>query len=199
MFSHFQLVPKSINCKLSLLSFLAVDFLDTGQSQDEGLLSVNGSVDGSPADLKDGVMAYCPEQTNPLCMVNCTVGFPTMHSPSYFLNGSCFSAGGSGEGLQEFGVQSSRPEHPKYSIHFPCNAISNYTCYLNDTLYTHVGIRPGKSFQHCGTCMYASIRVLFGLDSKLDITIGNRTGSGALFPDLVMPHSIIHTVLITQE
>lgn len=206
MFSHFNLFPECINFKL--LSFIVVDFLDTGQSWDRGLLSVNGSVGGSPVELKDGVMAYCSEQANPWCMLTCTVRFDTIHSPSYFLNGSCFSTGENGTDLQEIGVHASH-KHPSYTTHFPCHAISNYTCYMNSTVYTQVGVHPGKPSSALWLMHVPSnrSRVLSGSVSKL---IGHAlqletewrtsiTCSGALFPDLVMPHSIVHTVLITQE
>ena len=128
---------------------IAVDFQDTGQVQNGAVLSVKGSVDGSPVVLKGQgvpVLPYCA-QASPVCTLECTVTFATVHSPMYYINGSCFSAGGSTSvmELQEIGVIATHA-HPKYLVKFPCHGITKYTCYMNATVYTEVEVRPGKSF-----------------------------------------------------
>ena len=125
-----------------------VGFLDTEQQAQNGaVLYVNGSVDGSPVDLNShGVLPYC-DQASPVCTLECRVTFETIHSPSYYINGSCFSAGGSTsvKELEKIGVNATYA-HPNYVVQFLCHAIPNYTCYMNETVYTQVEVRPGKSF-----------------------------------------------------
>ena len=121
--------------------------MDTGQSLNGSLLFVTGSVDGVPVDLKGhGVLPYCSNQANHFCTLECTVGFDTIHSPSYYIGGACFSAGGNGTDLQQIGVDASHKD-PRYTIRFLCGAISDYTCYLNGTVFTRVGLQPGESHQ----------------------------------------------------
>ena len=142
---------------------LVVDFLDTGQqAQNRAVLSLKGSVDGSPVDLNDhGVLPYC-DQASPVCTLECRVTFETIHSPSYYINGSCFPAGGntSVKELEKIGVNATHA-HPNYLVKFPCRAISEYTCYMNETVYTQVDVRPGKSFstrwQACMMCYTQSV------------------------------------------
>lgn len=126
---------------LKYLLFILVEYPDTGQSQD---LAVEAAVGGSLVGVQDGVMSYCPSQATIMCMITCTVTFHTIHSPLYFINGECFSAGGSGEDLQRIGVFATH-NHPFYTIHFPCDAISSYRCVFNDTMYTQeIKVQPGS-------------------------------------------------------
>ena len=139
--------------KLDITPFIAVDYLDTGQPQSS--LAVEGSVGGSQVDLHNGALFYCSAQPNAECIITCTLVFRTIHSPSYAINESCFSAGGRGEELQKIGVYSTH-NHPFYKIHFPCHAIPSYRCVFNDTLYTQeVKVEPGNSFlTTCQWLMY---------------------------------------------
>ena len=148
-----------------LLSLIVVEFLDTGQAQNGAVLSVNGSADGSPVDLNShGVLPYC-DQASPVCTLRCTVTFETIHSPCYYINGSCFSAGGSTsvKELEKIGVNATHA-HPNYSVKFPCRAISEYTCYMNEMVYTQVEVHPGKSFStRWQTCMVRYIQGVLSL------------------------------------
>ena len=105
-------------------------------------------MDGSPVDMKGHgvslVLPYCAKAI-PVCTLECTVTFETVHSPMYYINGSCFSAGGSGEGLQQIGVTATH-DYPNHVVKYLCHTISKYTCYMNETVYTEVEVRPGKSF-----------------------------------------------------
>ena len=143
---------------------IVVDFLDTGQEQNGAVLSVKGRVAGSPVDLKGHgvlVLPYC-DQASPVCTLECTVTFETIHSPSYYINGSCFSAGGSTsvKELEKIGVNATYA-HPNYVVQFLCHAIPKYTCYMNEMVYTQVEVRPGKSFSICtkvaGMVRYVSV------------------------------------------
>ena len=145
-----------------LISLIVVDFLDTGQEQNGAVLSVKGSVAGSPIDLNShGVLPYC-DQASPVCTLECRVTFETIHSPSYYINGSCFPAGGSTnvKELEKIGVNATH-EHPNYVVQFLCHAFPKYTCYMTETVYTQVEVRPGKSFSICnkvaGMVHYVSV------------------------------------------
>ena len=120
-----------------------IESLDTGQSKTSGLLVLEGSVGGTPVDLSDGVMAYCPNIASH-CLIQCEVGFFTPQSPSHSINGRCYSAGGMGRDLPRIGIIATA-NHPKYTVRFPCHAINSYSCVMNDTIYSQrVTMRPGK-------------------------------------------------------
>lgn len=123
--------------------YLAAGLLDTGQSQN--LLAVEGSVGGNPVDLKNGVMSYCSNQTTIMCMIRCALTFSTIHSPHYNINGGSYSAGENGTDLQGIGVYATN-NHPNYAIRFPCRAITDYRCVLNDTVCTQeIRMKPGNA------------------------------------------------------
>ena len=154
------------NCEL--LSLIAVDFLDTGQAQNGAVLSVKGSMDGRTVVLKDQgvpVLPYCT-QASPVCTLECTVTFKTVHTPMYYINGGCFSAGGSTSvmELQEIGVNATHA-HPNYLVMFPCHAIPKFTCYMNETVYTEVEVHPGKS------CMVRYTGCTFTWETQVAISI----------------------------
>ena len=125
---------------------------------------MNGSVDGSPVDLKGHgvlVLPYC-DQASPVCTLGCRVTFETRYTPRYYIKEGCFPAGGntSVKELEKIGVNATYA-HPNYVVQFLCHAIPNYTCYMNETVYTQVEVRPGKSFSICnkvaGMVRYVSV------------------------------------------
>ena len=169
-----------MNCVV--LVCFAVEYLDTGQSNANGLLVLEGSVDGTPADLRDGVMYYCSNRANHRCRIACTIGFPTVHSPSYSINGRCYSAGGMGKDLRPIGINTTH-NHPTYTVSFPCHAI-NYRCVINGTVHSQeVRVQPGNCFQQHGisymrTSRYSTsfygIGCTYCCPDPVDVGISNR-------------------------
>lgn len=125
--------------------FFAVEYQSNWQSKANELLVLEGSLGGTQVGLSDGVMPYCPEQTNLRCSIRCTVAFPTLHSPSYSINGRCYSAGGMGKDLRPIGISATH-NHPDYAIYFFCHAINTYRCVINGTIHSQeVRVEPGNT------------------------------------------------------